>query len=364
MSLPQLEDLGDVSGRRVLVRSDLNVPLDGDKITDDFRIQQSVETWRWLVGRGATVTVCSHLGRPKGKPDERYSMVPVRERVQQLMPGVDVMENLRFDAGEEGNDIALVKQLIDDQDLYVNDAFGASHRAHASIVGPPQFLPSAAGRLLAQEVDMLGSLLEKPERPFIAVLGGAKVSDKIGVIDALLAKADTVIIGGGMAYTFLKALGHAVGDSILQSDQLDYCRRVLDGDKRVVLPTDLVVANRSGDLQTVGRDIPDDYEGFDIGPETRARFAEEIGSAQTVFWNGPVGMFEDDRFSAGTRAVAGAMAKASGTTVIGGGDVVSAVNNFGLGEQMDWVSTGGGAALELIEKGDLPGLVALRGSHE
>ena len=366
MQLPLLEELTDLRDKRVLVRSDLNVPLSsvegtGEKtITDDFRIRQAAQTWQWLVDRGAIVTVCSHLGRPKGKPDPAYSMDPVRERAQELVPGITVLENLRFNAGEEGNDPAFVQELIKDQDLYVNDAFGAAHRAHASIVGPPQHLPSAAGLLLAQEIEMLSTLLEDPPRPFLAILGGAKVSDKIGVIDALLKKVDTMIIGGGMAYTFLKALGHSVGDSICQVDQLDYARRVLDGDKRIVLPTDLIVANPAGEVQTVKRDVPDGFEGFDCGPNTRAEFTEEVLAAQTIFWNGPLGMFEDERFSEGTRAVAEAMSKTAGTTVIGGGDVVSAVNGFGLGDRMDWVSTGGGATLELVEQGDLPGLKALR----
>lgn len=362
MQLPQLEDLGDVNGRYVLVRSDLNVPMTNGEIDDDFRITQAVPTLRWLVERGAKVTVCSHLGRPKGEPNPKYSIEPVRARVQQLVPGVEVLENLRFNAGEEGNDPTFVQELIRGQDLYVNDAFGAAHRAHASIVGPPQFLPSAAGRLLSREIEMLGQLLEQPPRPFIAILGGAKVSDKIGVIDALLDKVDTMIIGGGMSYTFLKALGHEVGNSILQSDQLDYARKVLDGDKRIVLPTDVVVAKAPNDTESrvVGRDIPEGFEGFDAGPESRIAFAEEVAGAQTIFWNGPVGFFERPQFSEGTRAVAEAMAKASGTTIIGGGDVVSAVNSFGLASSMDWVSTGGGAALELIEQGDLPGLKALR----
>lgn len=360
MQLPLLEELTEIRDKRVLVRSDLNVPLDGKTITDDFRIRQASQTWQWLVDRGAIVTVCSHLGRPKGAPDPAYSMDPVRERAQELVPGITVLENVRFNPGEKTNDPAFVAELIKDQDMFVNDAFGTAHRSDASVVGPPQHLPSAAGLLLAQEIEMLSTLLEDPPRPFLAILGGAKVSDKIGVIDALLKKVDTMIIGGGMAYTFLKALGHNIGDSILQEDQLDYCRKVLDGDKRIVLPTDLIVANEAGELQTVKRDVPDGFEGFDCGPNSRAEFAEEVLAAQTIFWNGPLGMFEKPEFAEGTHAVADAMAKTAGTTVIGGGDVVSAVNGFGLGDRMDWVSTGGGATLELIEKGDLPGLKALR----
>lgn len=362
MKLPQLEDLGDVSGKRVLVRSDLNVPLEDGVIQDDFRIRQAVPTWQWLIDNGARVTVCSHLGRPKGTPDPKYSMDPVRIRARELCPGVDVLENTRFNPGEKTNDIAFVKELIDGQDAYVNDAFGTAHRADASVVGPSQFLPSAAGRLLSKEIEMLSPLLADTPRPFLAILGGAKVSDKIGVIDALLNKVDTMIIGGGMAYTFLKALGHDIGNSILQPDQLDYARKVLDSGKRIVLPTDVIVATSPDDtnVQTVERDIPDGLEGFDCGPESREAFADEVRGAQTVFWNGPLGFFEKEQFAGGTKYVADAVASASATTIIGGGDVVSAVNHFGLADKMTWVSTGGGAALEFIEKGDLPGLIALR----
>lgn len=360
--LPQLEDLGDVNGKNVLVRSDLNVPLDGSKITDDFRIRQAVETWQWLIDRGAKVTACSHLGRPKDGPDPKYSMDPVRKRAQELCPGVEILENTRFNPGEKKNDPAYVQELIKGQDLFVLDAFGTAHRAHASVVGPTQFLPSAAGRLLNKEYEMLGQLLENPPRPFLAILGGAKVSDKIGVIDALLSKVDTMIIGGGMAYTFLKAMGHSVGNSLLQEDQVEYCRTLLDSGKRIVLPTDLVIAQDfdSTDTKIVERDVPDGWEGLDIGPATRQAFTTEVLGAQTVFWNGPVGVFEKPQFEAGTREVAQALANSSGQTIIGGGDVVSAVNGFGYGDKMTWVSTGGGASLEFIEKGDLPGFAALR----
>lgn len=366
MKLPQLEDLGDLTGKNVLVRSDLNVPLENGTIQDDFRIRQAVETWKWLIDHGAKVTVCSHLGRPKGAPDPKYSMEPVRKRAQELCPGVEVLENVRFSPGEKTNDVAFVKELIDGQDVFVNDAFGTAHRADASVVGPAQFLPSAAGRLLSKEIEMLAPMLTTPAKPFLAILGGAKVSDKIGVIDSLLEKVDTMIIGGGMAYTFLKALGHDIGNSILQEDQLDYARRVLDSGKRIVLPTDVVVATSPDDsnVEIVGRDIPAEKEGFDVGPQSREEFASEIKGAQTIFWNGPLGMFEKDAFSAGTKFVAEAVANSTGTTIIGGGDVVAAVNQFGLGDKMTWVSTGGGAALEFIEKGDLPGLVALREAAE
>ncbi len=370
MQLPQLEDLesklGGLGGKHILVRSDLNVPLDGSTITDDFRIRQAVETWQWLIDRGAVVTACSHLGRPKDGPDPKYSMDPVRKRVAELCPGVEILENTRFNPGEKKNDPAYVQELIKGKDGFVLDAFGTAHRSHASVVGPTAFLPSAAGRLLNKEYEMLGGLLQNPTRPFLAILGGAKVSDKIGVIDALLAKVDTMIIGGGMAYTFLKAMGHNVGNSLLQEDQVEYCRKVLDGDKRIVLPTDLVIAQDfdSTDTKIVGRDVPDGWEGLDIGPETRQTFVTEVLGASTIFWNGPVGVFEKPQFAEGTREVAQAMAKTSGTTIIGGGDVVSAVNGFGFGDQMSWVSTGGGASLEFIEQGDLPGFKALREANK
>lgn len=364
--LPQLEDLeaalGGLEGKHILVRSDLNVPLDGSEIRDDFRIRQAVETWKWLMDRGAIVTACSHLGRPKNGPDPAFVMEPVAKRANELCPGVKLLENTRFNPGEKKNDPAYVQELIAGQDGFVLDAFGTAHREHASVVGPTKFLPSAAGRLLNKEYEMLGQLLENPPRPFVAILGGAKVSDKIGVIDALLSKVDTMIIGGGMAYTFLKAQGHSTGNSLLQEDQVDYCRTLLRSGKQIVLPTDLVVAESfdAPNGKVVGQDVTEGWEGLDIGPETRKRFAAEIAKAKTVFWNGPVGVFEKPQFAEGTKAVAEALASCDGQTIIGGGDVVSAVNGFGLGDEMSWVSTGGGASLEFIEKGDLPGFAALR----
>lgn len=364
MQLPDLQSLGDVAGKNVLVRSNLNVPIQDGVIQDEFRLVQSVPTWKWLTERGAKVTVCAHLGRPKGKVVPELSLAPVKERAAQLVPGIEVLENVRFDSGEESNDPQTVARLIEGQDLFVLDAFGDAHRAHASVVGPAAHLPSAAGLLMAREVEQLGALLEGPERPFVAFLGGAKVSDKIGVIDSLLDKVDTLIIGGAMAYTFLRAMGHHIGNSLLQEDQLEYCRRLLDSGKRIDLPVDFVVANEEGDVKTVQREIPDGYEGFDIGPKTRSMYANEANMSSTVFWNGPMGRFEDKRFAAGTLAVAVALAKSSATTVIGGGDVVSAVNGFGLGDDMTFVSTGGGASLEFIEKGTLPGIEALRDSAQ
>jgi phosphoglycerate kinase len=360
MNVPQLEDLPDPSAKRVLLRVDFNVPISDGKIDDDMRIRAALPTIEWLLEQGATVDACSHLGRPKGKPDEKFSMDPVRERLSELAPDVNLLENLRFDAGEEANDAAFVDKLVEGHDLYVNDAFGASHRSHASVVGPPARLPSAAGRLLAREVEVLGGLLKSPDRPFVAILGGAKVSDKLGVIKALLDKVDTMIIGGGMAYTFLKARGHGIGDSLLQEDQVDACRELLESGKRILIPTDGVALGPDDEVETVGTDIADGWKGVDIGPETIEAFSQEIAGAGTVLWNGPMGMFEDDRFAAGTRALAEAVAGADGFSVIGGGDSAAAVAKFGLEDGIDHISTGGGASLEFIEKGDLPGLEALR----
>lgn len=361
MRVPTLEDLPDPSGRRVLLRVDFNVPITDGRIDDDMRIRAALPTIEWLLDRGAKVDACTHLGRPKGKPDERYSVTPVRERLAELAPQVNLLQNLRFDAGEEGNDPAFVDQLVEGHDLYVNDAFGASHRAHASVVGPPARLPSAAGRLLAKEVEVLGGLLDSPARPFVAVLGGAKVGDKLGVIKALLDKVDTLVIGGGMAFTFLAAQGHEVGGSLLQPDYIDTCRQLLASGKRILIPTDIVVMGPDDIVETVPADgIQAGWKGLDIGPESVKAFSAEVAGAGTVLWNGPMGLFEDTRFAAGTRALAEAVAAAPGFTVIGGGDSAAALAKFGLADQVDHVSTGGGASLELIEKGDLPGLQALR----
>ena len=373
--VPVLEDLPDPHGKRVLLRADFNVPLSDGHIDDDLRIRAALPTIEWLVDHGAHVTACSHLGRPKGKPDDRYTMGPVRDRLNDLLGDraehVELLENLRFDPGEEANDPAFVERLCDGQDMYVDDAFGAAHRAHASIVGPPsRGLPSAAGRLLAQEVEVLGGLLDDPRRPFVAVLGGSKVSDKLGVIDALLPKVDALVIGGGMCFTFLKALGHEVGASLLEEDQVEVCRRFLDSGARILLPTDIVALSpdgqigdpsAGGEVRQTGQSVPPGWKGLDIGPGSAAEFGDEITGAGTVLWNGPMGVFEDDRFAAGTRHVAQAMADTKAFTVVGGGDSASALALFGLAEDVDWVSTGGGASLELIEQGDLPGLQALRG---
>ena len=361
MALPLLEDLPDPAGKRVLLRADFNVPLNDGSIEDDSRIRAALPTIEWLQEHDARITACSHLGRPKGKPDPKYSMDPVRKRLAELAPDVELLENLRFDPGEEGNDPSFVDRLVDGQELYVNDAFGSSHRAHASIVGPPQRLPSAAGRLLAKEVDVLGGLLDKPKTPFVAVLGGAKVSDKLGVIDTLLERVDRLLIGGGMCFTFLAATGNAIGDSLLEKDQVDDCRQLLaKASGKIVLPTDAVALGPDDNVRQLGTSIPEGWKGLDIGPGTAAEFADEVGAAGTVFWNGPMGVFEDERFAAGTRTLAEAVAEALGFTVVGGGDSAAALHRFGLADGIDWVSTGGGASLEFLEKGDLPGIEALR----
>ncbi|HUQ63146.1 MAG TPA: phosphoglycerate kinase [Acidimicrobiales bacterium] len=374
MSLPTLEDLPDPSGKRVLLRVDFNVPVTDGRIDDDRRITAALPTIQWLEGRGAKVDVCTHFGRPKGKADPTYSLDPIRERLAELAPDVELLENLRFDPGEEANDPEFVQKLVDSHDLYVNDAFGTCHRSHASVVGPPQFLPSAAGRLLAREVEVVGGLLDAPARPFVAVLGGAKVSDKLAVIEALLDKVDTLVIGGGMAFTFLAAQGHDIGDSLLQEDRIDACRELLKSGKNILIPTDAVALGPDGSIgstddpedqvRAVGADIPNGWKGLDIGPETSAVFCEAVSGAGTVLWNGPMGVFEDERFATGTRALAEAVANAPGFTVVGGGDSAAAIAKFGLDDKVDHVSTGGGASLELIEQGDLPGLVALRTSGD
>ena len=360
--LPVLEDLPPVDGRVVLLRADFNVPIAGGKVTDDFRIRAALPTIQWLLERGARVRACSHLGRPKGAPDPKYSMAPVRACLAALAPEVDLLENLRFDPGEEANAAEFVTRLIDGVDAYVDDAFGAAHRAHASIVGPPKTLPSAAGRLLAREVEVLTSLRENPKRPFVALLGGAKVSDKLGVIDALLGIVDALVIGGGMCFTFLAAQGKAIGDSLCEPEQIETCRRLLAGSKPIHLPSDVVALGPGNRVETVGINLPSGWKGLDIGPGTAAAFSDVVMDAGTVFWNGPMGLFEDERFAAGTRTLAEAMAETSAFTVVGGGDSAAALAQFGLEKRIDHVSTGGGASLELLELGDLPGLAALRGA--
>src|SRR3954447_1117972 len=385
--VPQLEDLPLQRGTRVLLRADFNVPLRDGEIDDDLRMTSALPTIRWLRERETAIVCCSHLGRPKGKPDPQYSLAPIARRLSELLdttvelsPQVagfesiaraaslgscDVMmiENLRFDPGEEANDPAFATNLSQLGDVYVDDAFGAAHRAHASIVGPPLVMPGAAGRLLAREVEVLGGLLDAPERPFVGVLGGVKVSDKLGVIDALLERCDTLLIGGAMAFTFLVAQGASVGDSLVEADQVGHCRALL-ASGRIDVPTDVVVAQditADGAAQHVrATSIPDGWKGLDIGPETAGHYADVIANAATVLWNGPMGVFELEPFAAGTRTVAEAVADSRGFTVVGGGDSASAVRHMHLADRIDHASTDGGATLELIELGDLPGLSALR----
>jgi phosphoglycerate kinase len=387
--IPRLEDLSLERGQRALVRVDLNVPLTDGEVADDLRITTALPTLEWLRHEGAAVVVAGHLGRPKGAPDPQYSMAPVAARLSELIgtevpvaPGVVgpkvepyaaslgpgdlvMLENLRFEPGETTNDPAFATNLCELADAYVNEAFGASHRSHASIVGPPRILPSAGGRLLFREVETLSRLLDPDERPLVAVLGGAKVSDKLGVIDALLERCDTILVGGAMMFTFLLAQGHAVGDSLVEPEMVDECRRLLEAG-RVRIPTDVVVARDATDdadatVVTVEK-MPDGQKGLDIGPETADAFAAEIDTAALLLWNGPMGVFEVAPFASGTRAIAEAVARCPGFTVIGGGDSAAAVRRFGLSDRIDHVSTGGGASLEFLEHGDLPGLRALRES--
>ena len=392
LGIPPLEALRGgplVRGARVLVRVDLNVPLQDGAVADDLRITTAVPTLEWLRGQDAAVVVAGHLGRPKGRPDPQYSMAPVAARLSQLLgtdvpvaPGVVgarvepyvaslrpgelvMLENLRFEPGETADDPAFSTNLCELADAYVNEAFGASHRAHASIVGPPRLLPSVGGRLLFREVETLSRLLRAGEHPFVAVLGGAKVSDKLGVIDALLQRCDAILVGGAMMFTFLLAEGHSVGDSLVEPEMVDECRRLLETG-RVRIPTDVVVAGEvtdDADATVVAADaMPPNQKGLDIGPETAAAFAAEIERAALLLWNGPMGVFEVEPFATGTRAVAEAVARCAGFTVVGGGDSAAAVRSFDLSERIDHVSTGGGASLEFIEQGDLPGLRALRES--
>jgi phosphoglycerate kinase len=374
--LPLLGDLPPLDGASVLVRVDFNVPLDSSEsgtptVSDDFRIRAALPTLRYLLDRGARVTACTHLGRPDGVPDARWDMTPVRERLAELAPQVQLLDNLRFDAGEVANDPAFVDKLVNSHDAYVNDAFGVSHRAHASVVGPPKYLPSAAGLLLQREVDVLGGLLGDPRRPFVAVVGGAKVTDKLGVLAKLLDRVDALLVGGGMAFTFLAAAGHDVGSSMVDHDRIEQCAALLAGGAPILLPSDIVALEPGatfgcgcdqGEVLITGDDIPKGWVGLDIGPATIQAYAEVIAGAGTVLWNGPMGVFEDDRFCAGTTGVAHALADCAGFTVVGGGDSAAAVDSLGIEDRIDFISTGGGATLELLEHGDLPGLAALRGA--
>lgn len=369
--LPILEDLNDLGGQRVLVRADLNVPLTGSQIADDHRIRAALPTLRWLTAAGASVTVCSHLGRPAGQVVPELSLAPVKDRLNELIEGIALRENLRFDPGEEANQDDFAAGLIEGFDAYVNDAFGVAHRRHASVVGPPRFVPSVAGRLMQREVDVLMSLRASAKRPFLAALGGSKVSDKLGVIEALLKRCDQLIVGGGMCFTFLAAQGHQVGSSLVESDMIDTCAALLaSAAGRIRLPHDLTALSpggkigdpTAGEVRQAGVDLPDGWMGLDIGPGTAAEFSDLVLDARTVFWNGPMGVFEDPRFVAGTQTLAAAMAQTRAFTVVGGGDSAAAVSSCGLSSEIDHVSTGGGASLKLLQDGDLVGLAALRGS--
>jgi len=372
--LASYERWGNLEGKRVLVRVDFNCPVadvDGRlEVTDDFRIRATLPLFENLLARGASVTACTHFGRPKGQVVEEFSVEPVRRRLNELCPGVTLMENLRFNAGEESNDPAFGASLVEGFDYYINEAFSASHREHASIMIPPTLLPSAAGPNLMREVATLESLLQNPARPFVAIVGGAKVKDKLGIVKVLSEKADTVIVGGGMAYTFETCEGRTIGGSLFDASYVEVCGELLKTGK-IAIPSDsrglplgvpFGPAGGPDEVQDFGANIPDGYEGFDIGPESIERFTSIIAGAATILWNGPMGVFEDPRLAVGTKAVAEAVAASSAVSVIGGGDSVAAVQMFGLEDQVSFVSTGGGASLEFVELGDLPGIKALRES--
>jgi phosphoglycerate kinase len=380
----------DVAGKRVLVRVDFNVPLEKGAVSDDTRIRAALPTIQYLLEHEARAILCSHLGRPKGKVEAKYSLKPVALRLGQLLDrpvemapdcvgpvveemaskiprgGVLLLENLRFHPEEEANDAKFARALASLAEVYVNDAFGSAHRAHASTAGVTAYLPAVAGFLMEKELAFLGRALAAPARPFVAVLGGAKVSDKIEVIHNLLGKVDSLLIGGGMANTFLKAEGKAVGESLVENDKLAEARTLLrDGGSKLILPVDAVVADRLDDgaqMRTVRVDaVPAGWRILDIGPETTQRFIQHLSTAQTVVWNGPMGVFELESFAAGTFAIARALAGLSGaTTIIGGGDSAAAVEQAGVAQHMTHISTGGGASLEFLEGKELPGVAALQ----
>ncbi len=391
-----VDNLGDLRGKRVLVRSDLNVPLSGTTITDDGRIRASLPMYQQLLSAGAKVIVCAHLGRPKGAPESKYSLAPVAQRLGELLGQpvsfasdtvgesakqvvaaltdgqLALLENLRFNAGETSKDAAergvFADQLAALADVVISDGFGVVHRAQASVVDVQARLPHAAGELVRAEVEVLQRLTVNPERPYVVVLGGSKVSDKLGVIDNLLTKADRILIGGGMVFTFLAAAGHEVGTSLLEADQLEVVRGYLttaaEKGVEIVLPTDIVAAaafSAEAEHGVVAADaIPADRMGLDIGPESAALFASKLADAKTVFWNGPMGVFELEPYSHGTRAVAQALVDSEAFTVVGGGDSAAAVRALGFAESaFGHISTGGGASLEYLEGKSLPGLVAL-----
>lgn len=392
MAKKTIEDI-QVSGKKVLVRCDFNVPLDENNvITDENRIRGALPTIKYLMDHGARVILCSHLGRPKGEFNMKYSLKPVAERLTQLLDkdvplaadvigasahqlannlqdgDVMLLENVRFHKEEEKNDAEFSKQLAALAEVYVNDAFGTAHRAHSSTEGVAHYLtPAVAGYLIGKELSVMGKALEDPARPFVAILGGAKVSDKIGVINNLLDKVDTLVIGGGMSYTFQKALGGDVGKSLLEADKVDLAKELMQKAKDKKVKFLLPIDNEAGDsfsnealrITVHSREIPDGFEGLDIGPKTRVIFANEVETAGTVIWNGPMGVFEFENFAEGTREIARAMAECKGVTIIGGGDSAAAVEQMGFADKVTHVSTGGGASLEFLEGKTLPGVAAL-----
>lgn len=386
-----VEDL-ELRGKRVFIRADFNVPLDENlMITDDSRIRSTLPTINYCIDEGAKILLASHLGRPKGKPDPRYSLASVSKRLQRLLnkevifapdcigPKVEaivskmrggdvvVLENLRFHAGEEKNEEAFSKALASLADYYVNDAFGAAHRAHASIVGIPRFIPAAAGFLLKKEIEYLQGVVSNPVRPFVAILGGAKVSGKIGVLEHLQDKVDKVIVGGGMAFTFIKAMGYEVGDSLVEPEMIGLAHKIAENLKknevRFYLPVDCIIAQSleaGAETKVVPtQEIPKGWRALDIGPASSRLFSEVIQNAKTVLWNGPMGVFEIDAFSRGTYAMARAVADAYALTIVGGGDTDLAVHRAGVSDSLSFISTGGGASLQLLEGRELPGIAAL-----
>ncbi|MFD2629110.1 phosphoglycerate kinase [Oceanobacillus kapialis] len=390
MNKKTLHDI-DVKGKKVFCRVDFNVPMKDGEVTDDTRIKAALPTISYLSEQGATVILASHLGRPKGEVVEELRLDPVAKRLSDLLNkevvktdevygsevnealsrlsdgDVLLLENVRFEAGEEKNDEQLAQAFADMADIYVNDAFGAAHRAHASTAGVAEKLPAVAGYLMEKEIEVLGKALENPERPFTAIIGGAKVKDKINVIDNLLDKVDNLIVGGGLAYTFIKAQGHEIGKSLLEEDKIDlakdFMKKAKDNGVNFVLPVDVVVADdfsEEANTKIVNiEEIPADWEALDIGPKTREKYSQIVADSKLVIWNGPMGVFELNVFAGGTKAVAESLANTEGYTVIGGGDSAAAVEKFDYAEDMDHVSTGGGASLEFMEGKALPGVEAL-----
>ena len=389
-----VEDIS-VQGKKVLVRCDFNVPLKDGVITDDNRIQGALPTIKYLLANGAAVILCSHLGRPKGEFNMKYTLAPVAARLSECL-GIEValakdvvgedavakaaalqpgqcmlLENVRFHAEEEKNNPEFAKKLADMADIYVNDAFGTAHRAHASTAGVADYLPAVCGYLINKEITVMGKALADPDRPLVAILGGAKVSDKLNVINNLLEKVDTLIIGGGMAYTFLKAQGYGIGKSLLDESKLDYCTEMLkkaeEKGVKILLPVDTVCAKEfpnpiDAEIETIvvnADSIPEDMQGLDIGPATRELFAKAVLEAKTVIWNGPMGVFENPTLAVGTKAVAQALADADATTIVGGGDSAAACQTLGYGDKITHISTGGGASLEFLEGLELPGIACL-----